>query len=162
MPRRVAPPPFRAADPLGLPRPVDPENVFGAKMQFFMENKMPVPNGCLAHFDRTVYRPFLKRVVEVLSARERGWFGPLVMGVPPRYVILRDWAPADIDEERAALLPPPPRVPIRELFAYLGQHYRQSRPPQLLDVLTLIREDLGPIKFESVSADHAWVAEAMR
>ena len=51
-----AAPLFGITHPLGLPRPVDPENVFGAKIRFFAINAMPVPTGCLEHFDEAVYR----------------------------------------------------------------------------------------------------------
>jgi hypothetical protein len=159
--RRTQPPPFLATDPLGLPRPVDVDNIFGARPQFFRENKMPVPTGCLEHFDRAVYRPYLRGVAEALAARERGWFGPVVMGVPPRYLLLRDWVPAEIPEELAALLPPPPRVPLRDLLGHFEKAYPQSRPRQLLDVLALIREDLGPLKFGLAVAGHPWVAEVL-
>lgn len=162
MTRRAASSPFQATDPLGLPRPVDPANIFGARLAYFVRNRMPVPTGCLAHFDRATYRPYLTRIVGILAYQGAGWGGPVILPDPPRYALIRAGVPAEIPEDLIALLPQPPRVSLHDLLEHFSREYSKSRPPQLLDVLSLIREDMGAIKFAFASAEHAWVAEAMR
>ena len=155
-------PSFGITHPLGLPRPIDPDNVFGAKVLFFARNVMPVPTGCLEHFDTAIYRPYLQRVVEALGGKARGWSGAVIKEWPARYCLLRDGMAAAVPPEMRPLLPEVPRVGLRSILVYLDAAHPVATPLQLLDVLTLISEDLGPEKFAAATADHPWVAAFMR
>jgi hypothetical protein len=147
---------------LGLPRPIDPENFFGAQSLFFSRNAMPIPTGCLAHFDEAVYRPYLERLVAFLGRLELGWSGPVQLEDPPRYCLLRDGVPTEIPEDLRAEMPEPPRVSLSALFGHFDRHHGSVVPMQLLDLLTLVSEDIGPVKFAAVAARRPWVAEFMR
>lgn len=153
---------FGITHPLGLPRPVDPENLFGAKAEFLVANLMPIPTGCLAHFDGAVYRPYLKRVVALLGSYEFGWSGPAILDDPPRYCVLHDGIPAEVPPHVRPLLPEPPRVSLEVVLGYFDRSRAQLQPMQLLDVLTLVSEDLGPDRFAAATAGRPWVAEYMR
>jgi hypothetical protein len=153
---------FGITDPLGLPRPVDLDNFFGAKVQYFTRNVMPIPSGCLAHFDGAVYRPYVRSIVDFLNGLEFGWCGPAYMDGPLRYCMLRDGAPAAVPADLQPFLPEPPRVTFGTVLDHFDRHHSRVAPMQLLDVLTLVREDLGPEKFGAATAGHRWVAEFMR
>ena len=153
---------FGITHPLGLPRPVDCENVFGAKIDFFSRNVMPVPTGCLEHFDSAVYRPYVKRLAGFLARREPGWSGPWILDDPPRYCLLRNGVPAEVSGDLEALLPQPPRVSLAVVLSNLDRCHARVQPLQLLDILTLIREDAGSEKFAAAVRAHPWVAEFMR
>jgi hypothetical protein len=154
-----ATPVFGITHPIGLPRPVDPENVFGAKISFFARNVMPVPTGCLEHFDGAVYRPYLQRLTEVLNGLSGGWSDTVLSEVPARYCLLRHGLPATIPAEIRLLLPEPPRVGIAAILLHFDDlHPIVGAPLQLLDVLTMISEDIGPEKFAAATAAHPWVS----
>jgi hypothetical protein len=158
-----ATPVFGITHPLGLPRPIDPENVFGAKLSFFARNVMPAPTGCLEHFDTAVYRPYVQRLVALLDGLSGGWSEATLAEVPARYCLLRHGIPASIPVEIRPLLPEPPRVGLAAVLRHFDtiQHAADG-PLQALDVLTLISEDIGPEKFSIFSAGHPWVAAFMR
>ncbi len=153
---------FGITHPLGLPRPVDCENIFGAKIEFFSRNAMPVPYGSLGHFDTAVYRPYVRRLAAFLARREPGWSDAGVLDEPPRYCLFRNGRPAEVPGELEALLPQPPRVSLDAMFSHLDRCHTRAQPLQLLDILTLIREDAGLEKFSAAAAGHPWVAEFMR
>lgn len=153
---------FGITHPLGFPRPIDPENFFGAKALFFARNLMPVPMGCVAHFDVMVYRPYLRRLVAYLMTMELGWEAPAFLDNPPRYCVVRDGVAATIPPELRPMMPPPPRVPFRDVLTHFGAPEARTQPMQLLDLLTLVSEDLGSDKFTSATKSHPWVAELMR
>ena len=153
---------FGITDPLGLPRPIDPENFFGAKAHFFAANLMPIPGGCLAHFDGAVFRPYLRNVVALLDSFEAGWSGPVVVDDPPRYCLLRGGVATEIPPAVRPLVPEPPRVPFADILAFFDRHHADVSPTQLLDVLILASEDLGPVRFAAATADRPWVVEYMR
>jgi hypothetical protein len=155
-------PTFGITHPLGLPRPIDVDNFFGAKGLYFARNLMPIPSGCLAHFDDAVYRPHIRNLIVLLNGLEFGWTGPAFIDGPPRYCLLRDGVPAEVPADLRALLPEPPRVTFGAVLAHFDHHHRTVAPMQLLDVLTLVSEDLGPEKFAAATAGHPWVAEFMR
>jgi hypothetical protein len=152
---------FGITHPLGLPRPVDPENVFGAKIHFFARNAMPVPARCLEHFDTEVYRPYVKRIAAILARRESGWSGSEILDDPPRYCLLRKGIPTEVPEELESLLPQPPLVSFAAMLSHFDRSHTLVEPAQLLDVLTLVREDLGLEKFSAAVAAHPWVADFM-
>jgi hypothetical protein len=154
--------PFGVTHPLGLPRPVDVDNIFGAQRSFFAHNLMPVPTGCLAHFDGAVYRPYMKRLVAWLAEAEFGWAGPAELGDPPRYCLLRDGAPAVIPEDLRDEFAAPPVVRLETVLNYFDKNHGKVATLQLLDVLTLISEDLGPSRFAIATSGRAWVAEYLR
>ena len=154
--------PFAITHPLGLPRPVDVDNFFGAKARYFAENLMPIPTGCLAFFDTNIYRPYVRRIVTLLNRHEFGWSGPALAEDPPRYCLLRDGAPSAVPPDLALELPEPPRVTLEEVLTYFDRNHVWSAPMQLLDVLTLVSEDLGPERFAAVAAAHPWLADFMR
>ena len=153
---------FGITHPLGLPRPVDCENIFGAKIEFFSRNAMPVPAGCLGHFDTAVYRPYVRRLAAFLARREPGWSDPGLLDDPPRYCLFRYGIPAEVPGELEALLPQPPRVSLGAMLSHLDRCHARAQPLQLLDILTLVREDAGLEKFSTAAAGHPWVAEFMR
>ncbi|MGH7996469.1 MAG: hypothetical protein ACREFX_08970 [Opitutaceae bacterium] len=155
-------PPFGVTHPLGLPRPIDTDNFFGTRRSFFAQNLMPVPTGCLAHFDGAVYRPYAKRLVAWLAAAEFGWTGPADLGDPPRYCLLRDGAPAKVPEDLREELPAPPAVPLETILEHFDRHHAKAPALQLLDLLTLISEDLGPRRFTAAIAGRSWVSEYLR
>lgn len=155
-------PPFGVTHPLGLPRPIDVQNVFGAQAWFFAENLMPVPSGCLAHFDGAVYRPYLKRLVGWLAVSELGWSGPAEVGDPARYCLLREGAPAGIPPDLREELPDPPAVKLETVLRHLDRHHPGAPALELFDLLTLIAEDLGPTRFAAVTAGRGWVADYIR
>lgn len=154
--------PFGVTHPLGLPRPIDVENFFGAQRHFFAHNLMPVPTGCLAHFDPAVYRPYAKRVAAWLASADFGWSGPVELGDPPRYCFLRDGAPAPVPADLRDELPPPPHVRLRAVLGHFDRHHADAPALQLLDLLTLLKEDLGPRRFAAATAGRGWVAEYLR
>lgn len=123
---------------------------------------MPIPTGCLAHFDAAVYRPYARKIVEVLSRLEFGWTGPAMIDGPPRYCLLRDGVPATVPVDLRPLIPEPPRVKFTAVLDHFDGYHREAAPMQLLDVLTLVSEDLGPERFAAATAAHPWVAEFMR
>jgi len=153
---------FGITHPLGLPRPVDSENVFGAKVHFFACNAMPVPTGCLEHFDASVYRPYVKRLAAFLACRESGWTGPVILNDPPRYCLVRNGVPAEVSGELEDVLPQPPVVSLARLLSYFDRRHGRMPPSQLLDILTVIHEDLSSEKFSAAVAEHPWVADFMR
>jgi len=155
-------PVFSATHPLGLMRPLDVNNFFGARMQYFARNLMPIPSGCLAHFDRAVYRPYAESIVAVLKCVDLGWQGPAVLDDPPRYCLLHDGIPTPVPGDLRVLLPEPPRVALQAILEYFSQHQAGATTIQLLDILTLVSEDLGPARFGEATAGHPWVAAFMR
>lgn len=158
-----ATPVFGITHPIGLPRPVDPDNVFGAKISFFARNVMPVPTGCLEHFDGAVYRPYLQRLAEVLNGLSSGWSDTVLPEAPARYCLLRHGIVATIPAEFRPLLPEPPRVGVGAILLHFDDlHPSVGAPLQLLDVLTMIGEDIGAEKFGAVTAAHPWVSAYLR
>ncbi len=123
---------------------------------------MPIPVGCLAHFDTAVYRPYVKDLVICLSSRDFGWSGPAESIDPPRYCLLRDGIPAAVPEDLRPHLPPPPRVTLEQVLAHFDGRRARKESTQLLDVLTLVSEDLGPARFAAATARRRWVADFMR
>jgi hypothetical protein len=81
---------------------------------------------------------------------------------PARYCVLRDGEPSDIPADLIPSLPPPPRVTLDTVLSHFSGVRTEAAPLQLLDVLTLIREDIGPGKFAAAVAAHPWVREFMR
>jgi hypothetical protein len=150
--------PFGVTHPLGVPRPIDVENFFGARRVYFAHNLMPVPSGCLAPFDGLAYRPYLKRLVAWLATAEFGWKGFAAVGEPARYCLLRDGAPAVVPPDLREELPEPPRVHLDSVLRHFARHHAQAPGFQLFDLLTLIAEDLGPERFAAATARHPWVA----
>jgi hypothetical protein len=159
---RYGQPLFGVTHPLGLVRPLDVNNFFGAEMTHFAGNLMPIPTGCLAHFDEAVYRPYAEKIVALLKGLEFGWHGPVMLDDPPRYCLLRDGIPTRVPEDLRAHLPEAPRVALDTILRYFGRHQDGTTPIQLLDILTLVSEDLGPVRFAAVTAGHPWVAAFMR
>jgi hypothetical protein len=153
---------FGITHPLGLPRPIDPENFFGVKLLFFARNQMPIPTGCLADFDGAVYRPYVQSIVAHLNRLEKVWSGPVVIDGPARYCLLRHGVPASVPADLRPLMPEPPRVKFAEVLRHFDLRHAAAAPMQLLDVLTLVSEDLGRQKFALAIASHPWVAEFMR
>lgn len=153
---------FGITHPLGLPRPVDPENLFGARIHLFVCNAMPVPTGCLEHFDAAVYRPYVKRLADFLARNEPGWSGPWILADPPRYCLLRNGALAEPSVDLEPFLPQPPVVSLAALLSHFKRCHKRVPAPQLLDTLTLIREDLGLERFSAAVDAHSWVGEFMR
>lgn len=154
--------PFGVTHPLGLPRPVDVENFFGARRLFFAHNLMPVPCGCLAHFDQAVYRPYAKRLVAWLAAAEFGWSGPAQVGDPPRYCLVRDGAPATVPDDLRDEFPPPPAVRLEAVLGHFDRCHASVPALQLLDLLTLLAEDLGAKRFSAATAARPWVQQYLR
>jgi hypothetical protein len=154
-------PPFGVTHPLGLPRPLDPDNFFGAKIAFFANNVMPVPTGCLAHYDAAAYRPYARLLVAALRRIDSRWSGPAYLDDPPRYCLLRGGVPAEVPPELWPLLPDPPRVSLSQILCHFDSWNESAAPMQLLDILTLVAEDLGPAKFAEASSGHPWVAGYM-
>ena len=154
--------PFGITHPLGLPRPVDISNLFGANILYFALNVMPIPTGCLSPFDGGVYRPYAKRLVTLLGRREFGWSGPVAVEDPPRYCLLRDGVPAEIPSDLHSDLPAPPHVSLNAILAYFSCRHTTAAPLQLLDLLTLVSEDLGPAKFAAATEEHPWVQDFLR
>jgi hypothetical protein len=155
-------PAFGITHPLGLARPLDTDNFFGAQVGHFAGNLMPIPSGCLAHFDEAVYRPYMERLVDVLKCFEFGWAGPTILDDPPRYCLVRWGRPAAVSVDLQDLLPEPPKVTLETVLDHFGRRDLGIAPLQLLDVLTLVGEDLGPERFAAATAAHPWVAEFMR
>ena len=155
-------PPFGVTHPIGLPRPIDVDNFFGAQADYFARNVMPIPTGCLDHFDEVVYRPYVGTIVAFLNGPAIGWSGPAVIYDPPRYCLLCDGLAAHVPLELRPFLPPPPRVPLGSVLKYFGRSRRHVATIQLLDVLSIVSEDLGPARFAAATADHPWVADFMR
>lgn len=154
--------PFGITHPLGLPRPLDPDNFFGARALFFARNLMPVPTGCLAHFDLTVYRPYVKSIVALLADVEPGWEGPGFMDEPPRYCLVRDGMPAHLPPDLGVVLPEPPRVRLEAVLSHFDRTHAHAPALQLLDLLTLIAEDLGAVRFTAATQHRPWVKEFLR
>ena len=155
-------PPFGVTHQIGLPRPIDVDNFFGARIEYFARNVMPIPAGCLDHFDGAVYRPYAEEIVAFLNGLTIGWSGPAVIYDPPRYCLLCDGRAAHVPLELRPFLPPPPRVPLGAVLDYFARSRGKVASIQLLDVLTIVREDLGPAKFAAAVSEHRWVAEFMR
>jgi hypothetical protein len=162
MSAQFAHPPFGITHPLGLPRPIDIDNFFGARLRYFTENIMPIPGGCLAYFDTDVYRPYAQGLVEALQRLEQGWSGPALAEDPARYCLLRYGVPERVRTELALELPDPPRVTLEQVLTYFDTNHVWAPPMQLLDVLTLVSEDLGAEKFAAATVDRPWMAEYMR
>lgn len=156
------PSPFGVTHPLGLPRPIDRDNFFGAQARYFTANLMPVPTGCLAYFDGSVYRPHAAVIAGLLAELEPGWGTLAVVGDPPRYCLLRDGFPCEVPSEFQHLLPEPPRVRLETVLEHFDRCRKVAPPMQLLDILTLVAEDLGQARFASATAGHPWVAEYLR
>jgi hypothetical protein len=154
--------PFGVTHPLGLPRPIDVENVFGAHRAYFVHNLMPVPSGCLAHFDSSVYRPYMKRLASWLAASELGWSGSAEIGDPARYCLLRDGAPATVPCDLRDELPAPPVVRLESVLRYFDRHHAKAPGFQLFDLLTLVAEDLGASRFASATFGRTWVTAYIR
>jgi hypothetical protein len=159
---RPGPPVFGITHPLGLVRPLDVHNFFGAQTQHFARNIMPIPCGCLAYFDAAVYRPYARDIVTLLQGLEFGWEGPVELDDPPRYCFLRDGFAAEVPEDLRPLLPEPPRVSLDMILEHFSRHRAGATLIQLLDVLTLVSEDLGPARFAAATAGHPWVAAFLR
>jgi hypothetical protein len=123
---------------------------------------MPVPTGCLEHFDEAVYRPYVTRLAAVLARRESGWSGSEILADPPRYCLRRGGIPTEVSSENEPLLPLPPLVSFAAVLSHFDRFHTCVPPAQLLDVLTLIREDMGSEKFSAAVATHPWVVEFMR
>jgi hypothetical protein len=123
---------------------------------------MPVPGGCLAYFDGTVYRPYLRRLVAWLSVSELGWSGPAESGDPARYCLLRDGAPAVVPFDLRDELPSPPSVRLESVLRYFDRNRAKVPKFQLFDLLTLVAEDLGAIRFAAATASRSWVADFIR
>jgi hypothetical protein len=153
---------FGASHPLGVPRPIDTANFFGVRRDFFIHNLMPVPGGCLAYFDGAVYRPYARRLAAWLGGVESGWSGPVDVGEPARYCLLRYGAPAAIPASRRDEMPVPPVVPLREVLRQLDDIHARLADFQLFDLLAMIAEDLGANRFAEVTAPHEWVAAYFR
>jgi hypothetical protein len=154
---------FGVTHPLGLPRPIDPDNFFGARGEYFARNIMPVPTGCLDHFDEAVYRPHVRNIVGFLGALDFGWSGPGFISDPPRYCLMRDGIPTEVPQGIRSLIPEPPRVKLADVL----DHFDVTRGGrgavlQMLDILTMVSEDIDPAKFAAAIAGHPWVAELMR
>jgi hypothetical protein len=161
----LRPPPtiFGVTHPLGLPRPIDAENIFGARVQYFARNMMPIPTGCLDHFDAAVYRPYVSSLVSFLGALDFGWTGPAFISDPPRYCLLRDGIPTDVPANMRGLMPDPPKVK----FVDILDHFNSTRGGagamlQILDIFSMVEEDIGTAKFQAATEDYPWVAEMMR
>jgi len=155
-------PVFGITHPIGLVRPLDVNNFFGAPLQHFARNLMPIPSGCLAHFDGAVYRPYVERIVTRLKDMDFGWQGPVILEDPPRYCLLRYGLPTPVPNELKVHLPEPPKVTLNTVLNYFGHHQASVTPIQLLDVLCLVSEDLGSERFAAATAGHPWVAAFMR
>jgi len=155
-------PVFGITHPLGLPRPLDPRNFFGAKPEYFACNQMPIPGGCLAHFDLAVYRPHLQRLLTLLTDLDSAWNGLALLDDPARYCLLRDGVPTSVPFLLRRDLPEPPRVSLAAVLGHLALQRSRSSALELLDILTLISEDLGTASFATATAGHPWVAEYLR
>jgi hypothetical protein len=59
-------------------------------------------------------------------------------------------------------MPEPPRVSLTAVLSHFDRHHGSVVPMQLLDLLTLVGEDIGPAKFAAVAARRPWVAEFLR
>ena len=153
---------FGASHPLGVPRPIDTANFFGVRRDFFIHNLMPVPGGCLAHFDAAVYRPYARRLAGWLGGAHAGWSGPVDVGEPARYCLLRYGAPTAVPASRRDEMPVPPAVPLREVLRQLDSTHARQADFQLFDLLAMIAEDLGTSRFAAVTASHDWVAAYFR
>jgi hypothetical protein len=154
--------PFGVTHPIGLPRPIDKENFFGAKLLYFARNAMPIPTGCMSHFDAALYRPYVQSLVGRLEQLEFGWSGPVMIDDPPRYGVLLNGVPAEIPADLWPELPEPPRVSLHAILVHFDNFRETAIPMQLLDVLTLASEDLGSAEFSAITGRHPWVAEFMR
>jgi hypothetical protein len=154
--------PFAATDPLGVPRPLDPRNVFGATRRGFAANAMPVPGGCLAYFDSDIYRPYAHEALRQVRQHGGRWDRLAVADDPPRYCFLCDGEPAAISEAFRRFLPPPPAVSIEDLASYFRINHRWASAPQLLDLLGILAEDVPPESFARLCHDHPWIPEFMR
>jgi hypothetical protein len=155
-------PVFGVTHPLGLVRPLDVNNFFGARLQFFTRNLMPIPSGCLAHFDGAVYRPYAVRIVSLLKCFDVSWQGPAMLEDPARYCLLRGGVPTVVPGDMRGLLPEPPRVSLDAVLTHFGGHPPTGMAVQLLDILSVVSEDLGPARFAEATARHPWVAAFMR
>lgn len=153
---------FGITHPLGLPRPLDPDNFFGVKPVFFARNLMPVPTGCLAHFDRAVYRPYVRSLVVFLSDLEGGWEGPGFIDDPPRYCLVRDGMPAALPNDLRAVVPEPPKVRLESVLRHFDATHKEAPALQLLDLLSVISEDIGPARFAAFTGSRSWVREFLR
>ena len=155
-------PPFEVTDPLGFPRPIRENNVFGSRKELFAENLMPAPSGSLVHFHHEVFWPYVEEISRALQRLEIGWGPPRLATDPPRYCFVRDGAPTRIPADLYDELPQAPEVTLESLLAFFDVNHGWAEPMQLLDLLKLVREDLGPDRFALVTASHPWVAEFMR
>jgi hypothetical protein len=162
LPHSCAGIPFGVTHPIGLPRPIDQENFFGAKFVFFARNAMPIPTGCLAHFDAAIYRPYVQSLVGCLGRREPGWSGPITIDDPPRYGLFRYGAPAEIPADLWLGLPGAPRVSLEGILLHFDDFWETAIPTQMLDLLSLVQEDLGSAEFSTIIGRHPWVADFMR
>jgi hypothetical protein len=97
-----------------------------------------------------------------MARREAGWSGPEILDDPPRYCLLRNGLPAEIPGDIEALLPQPPQVSLATMLSHFRRCHARAPAAQLLDILTLIREDVGLEKFSAAVAAHPWVADFMR
>jgi hypothetical protein len=146
-----------------LPRPIDVNDFFGARVQYFAQNLMPVPSGCLAYFDAAVYRPYIEKVAAILQGMDFGWSGPILISDPVRYCLLRDGIPTEVPTCLWGFLPEPPRVALEEVLSYFDRNHASTAADlQLLDLVTLMSEDLDAAKCAAATAGHPWVAEFMR
>ena len=155
-------PPFEVTDPLGFPRPIREDNVFGSRLDLFADNLMPQPSGFLVHFHDEVFWPYVLRIAQSLQQMELGWEAPKLAQDPPRYCFVREGAPTRIPVDLRASLEPAPTVTVEELLTFFDVNHAWAEPMPLLDLLTVIREDLGAERFGAVTARHPWVAEFMR
>jgi hypothetical protein len=156
-------PTFGVTHPIGLPRPIDVNDFFGARVQYFAQNLMPVPSGCLAYFDAAIYRPYIEKVAAILHGMDFGWSGPVLISDPTRYCLLRDGIPMEVPACLWGFLPEPPRVALEAVLSYFDRNQAaMAADLQLLDVVTLLSEDLDAAKFAAATANHPWVAEFLR
>ena len=60
------------------------------------------------------------------------------------------------------LLPEPPRVRLETVLCHFDRTFHQAPALQLLDLLTLICEDLGAVRFAAITASRPWIKEFLR
>jgi hypothetical protein len=154
--------PFHIADPLGIPRPVSQVNFFGVTLERIFRNQFPVPIGCLEDFDHGLYRPYIETVGKALKAKDSAWGAPTWADDPPRYCFLRKGVPEEIPPELWLRLPKPPTVAIRTVLKHLAEKRSLQHSIQLLDLLSMITEDLGPKTFKKLTRGHSWVHDVLR
>ena len=119
---------FGITHPLGLPRPVDCENIFGAKIEFFSRNAMPVPYGSLGHFDTAVYRPYVRRLAAFLARREPGWSDAGVLIAAPVLPFPQREACGSSGRTRGPAAAASARITRRDAFASRPMPHARAAP----------------------------------